>query len=219
MERDAAKTGRPKAANEPPKWSRRTKVLFASLAGWAILASGLLGWEVLSPGLAPAVWDSDASLLRDLRSGFAGGDNALGWYLYTHHWSWGQEALNWIGEIYSKVRQGQSLPGGFPSATSLNLTLVNLGCSWSGMTYVVPLLQDSSSAWNGTLWNSTLTYGSYVSQTDQVYANVSKALSGVRPMGTDPLAQIGPTGVVSIRMQLGRLLSLTQILGPAIACG
>jgi hypothetical protein len=201
----ASTTEHQETAREPPKRSRRTQVLLALLTAWALFASGLLAWQAISPGLAPAVWDSDATILQDAHFGFSNADYVLGEYLTTQQWRWGDQGVRWIEEIFGVVRRGESSPAGFPSGTTLNLTLVNLGCSLSGMSYVVRVLRDYPSAWNATVWNSTLTYRGYVSQTEQVYANVSMSLSGVHPTGRDPLAQIGPAGVAKVRSQLGRL--------------
>lgn len=192
-------------------------MLFAVLVVWALVATGLFAWQTLAPPSASTVWDSDASLLQELKFQSSNAAFSLGWF-GPSTWSMGQGAVSWIDEMIGTMDRGRSAPGGFPSAGALNLTETNLVCSLSGMTYVARLIRDMPSAWNGTIPYSTLTYGGYAFRTWWVYTNVSRDLSGVRPIGTDPLLQIGPSGVSDLRTQLGQLRSLTLPLGTALNC-
>ena len=192
-------------------------MLFAVLAVWALVATGLFAWQTWAPPSASTLWDSDASLLQEFQFQSSNVAFSLGWFGPTT-WSMGQEAVSWIDELIGTLDRGRSAPGGFASAGPLNLTEMNLVCSLSGMTYVAGLIRDIPSAWNGTIHASTLTYGGYALRTWWVYTNVSRDLSGVRPLGTDPLLQIGPAGVSDLRTQLGQLRSLTLPLGTALNC-
>lgn len=192
-------------------------VALTVVTAWALVATGALLWEttVASNPSRDTIWNSDAWLLVQLDWSTGSAASALADYLATHNATFSDAALNWSVQAWDTVRYGLAYgPGGFPSASALNLSPQTFGCTYWALLEIRSYLDFVPGAWSATGVDA---YVWYLSRAEGAFSNLSADLrSAGGGLDVDPIVQLGAARVASVRQNASALFALSQPWGRAI---
>jgi hypothetical protein len=192
-------------AEAPARARRRTiEIRMAYLA--AAIASGYVVALVLGLLVVDAQvrgWSEDAIIIGEFATHFNGTARSLRSLLATRDIAWANESWIWLGTAWEIAFHAERR-GVFPSGRALNLTFPNLECARGALANHVIALQTNMSLLAGGRLE-------YLDRVADIYRNVSADLDDVRwPQGADPLAQLGPNRIRSVRDAIGEIRSLSD---------
>ncbi len=157
-------------------------------------------------------WNEDATIIGAFADSFNGTARSLRFFLATKDFDWANESIRWLASA-ADIAQDQYLRGGFPSGAALGLTLSNLHCAITAQVYVVEdLLQDPSRLERAS------PQADYIGRVEALYGNVSADLDVVQPRGIDPLSQLPPDRVQSVRAAISEIRTLGEPWYGVVGC-
>ena len=176
----------------------RKAYLAAAIAGVLVV---LLVLSLLVVDARVRTWNEDATTIGQFAHHFNGTARSLRSFLATKDFTWANESWIWLGtawEIAFNAERG----GVFPSGRALELTRRNLECAVVALgNHVREMGGNASQLTGGRL--------EYLDRVAGIYGNLSAALDDVWPQGTDPLVQLSPAQIRSVRDAMGEIRVLS----------
>jgi hypothetical protein len=189
-------------AAAPPRTRKidRRKVVFATLIASGYVLALVLGVMLVNAQVRG--WDEDAMILGSFAYAFNGTARTLRTFADTNDLAWANESVKWL-VIAVKLAQDQFFRNGFPSGAPLNITFFHLLCGITALVTARDWIQVDP---------SQPLPREYLSRVEPLYRNLAMYLDVVQPRGTDPITQIPPDRIGSIRSTLGEIVVLSDPL-------
>jgi hypothetical protein len=179
----------------------RRKVLVAILIASVLVTA--LALSVLAIDEQARGWNEEAIVIGTFAYSFNGTERSLRSLLAREDPAWANESVWWGGIAVDLAYDAWSRDA-FPSVAKLGLTWPNVYCAFDGLRQFLRTIEYAPYPFDSVEWVQGVE--GFAAQ----YGNLWSALRHVRPARSDPLSQLGPDQVESIRDSVKELRVLGE---------